>query len=68
MKPYFAKSGAWVSYEKTFPSGYHIVTLYDPADNVHDKIKCDDYKNAKSIFNEFVNRAKIAKKWGYENV
>lgn len=57
MKPYFAKSGAWVSYEKTFPSGYHIVTLYDPADNVHDKIKCDDYRMAQEYRKSFVKTA-----------
>ena len=57
MKPYFSKSGAWVSYEKTFPSGYHIVTLYDPADNVHDKIKCDDYHDALAYRKSFVKTA-----------
>lgn len=58
MKPYFATSGAWVQFEKTFPSGYYIVTLYDPSDNTHDKIKCDDYKMAQAYRRSFIDIAK----------
>jgi hypothetical protein len=61
MKPYFAKSGAWVQCETLFPSGMYNVTLYAPDDNVHDRIRCDDYRDALAYRRSFVA---IAKNWG----
>lgn len=46
MKIKLLKNGAYVSLEKTSPSGYYIVSLRNPSGNVHDKIKTDDYKSA----------------------
>lgn len=61
IKPYFSKSGAWVQFENLTPSGCHVETLYDPSDNVHDRIKCDDYSDALAYRRSFVA---IAKNWG----
>ena len=61
MKPYFSTSGAWVQFETLRPSGYHVVTLYDPSDNVHDRIRCDDYRDALGYRRSFIA---IAKNWG----
>lgn len=61
MKPYFASSGAWVQFERIFPSGDYLVTLYDPSDNRQDRVRCDDYRNALAYRKSFVS---IAKNWG----
>ena len=61
MKPYFAKTEAWVNFERLHPSGYYLVTLYDPMGNIHDKVRCDDYRNACEYRKAFVS---IAKAWG----
>lgn len=61
MKPYFAKSGAWVQFETLFPSGYYMVTLYDPEGNVANRIRCDDIVDACVYRCRFVT---IARKWG----
>lgn len=61
MKPYFAKSGAWVQFETLFPSGYHMVTLYDPDDNVLDRVRCDDIVDLCAYRCMFVA---IANNWG----
>lgn len=61
MKPYFAKSGAWVQFETLFPSGYHMVTLYDPLGDIADRMRCDCYRDAQAYRRAFVA---IAKNWG----
>jgi hypothetical protein len=61
MKPYFAKSGAWVNFETLTPSGYYLVTLYDPAGNVVDKVQCDCSRDAREYRRVFVG---IANHWG----
>jgi len=61
MKPYFAKSGAWVQFETLNPSGMYLVTLYAPDDSTHDRIRCDDYRAALEYRRAFVQ---LAKNWG----
>lgn len=61
MKPYFSKSGAWVSFDYTIPSDYYIVTVFNPAGSVHDRIRCDDYRDALAYRRSFIA---IAKNWG----
>jgi len=58
MKPYFAKSGAWVQFETLIPSGMYSVTLYAPDDNKHDHIRCDSYCMAQEYRRAFVALAK----------
>ncbi len=55
------KSGARVTFEKTFPSGMYIVLLRNPQGDVHDKIKCDDYDNAREYYRAFCAIAKNMK-------
>lgn len=61
MKPYFANSGAWVNFETLTPSGYYVVTVYAPSGEVHDRVRCDDYRAALDYRRAFVA---IAKHWG----
>jgi hypothetical protein len=61
MKPYVSKSGAWVQFETIEHSGMYKVTLYAPDDNVHDRVRCDDYRDALAYRRSFIN---IAKNWG----
>jgi len=58
---YFADTGAWVKFETVFPSGYHIVTLYDTADNVFKRRTCDTLQDAMDYRNSFIN---TADNWG----
>lgn len=46
MKIKLFKNGASVSQEKTFPSGFYIVTLRNPAGDIADKVKTDTYQDA----------------------
>jgi len=57
MKPYFAKSGAWVQFETVDHSGMYIVTLYDTEENVHDRVQCDDHSNALAYRRSFIKLA-----------
>lgn len=60
MKPFFSKSGAWVQFETLTPSGYYMVTLYDPSGNQSDRVRCDDYRDALAYRKSFIQ---IAKNW-----
>lgn len=46
MKPKFYKNGAAVTFERLFPSGMYLVELWRPDGSLHDKIRCDDYREA----------------------
>lgn len=50
---------ASVTFEKTFPSGMYIVTLRKNGE-VNDKIRCDDYKEARAYCASFRKIAKGA--------
>jgi hypothetical protein len=52
------KNGALVTFETAFPSGMHTVLLRNPQGEVHDKVRCDDYKEALAYFNAFKATAK----------
>jgi len=58
---HFADTGAWVQFETVFPSGYHVVTLYDTGDNVFKRRTCDSLEDAMDYRNSFIN---MADKWG----
>lgn len=46
------KSGAYTVFEKT-GNGYYLVKVYTPGGALHDKILCDDYRNAREYLNVF---------------
>ena len=46
MKVTTAKSGAYTTMEKLFPSGMYLVKLYRSSGELADKVRCDDYRNA----------------------
>jgi len=47
----------YATLEKLFPSGYYLVECYKGTE-LHDKIRCDDYRTALNYYKSF---AKIAK-------
>jgi hypothetical protein len=61
MRIYNYKSGASVTYEKSFPSGMHIVMIRNPEGDVHDKIRCDDYEDAMDYLQSFRKIARNVK-------
>jgi len=54
---HFADSGAWVDIEITFPSGFYVVTLYEPSGNVAKRLKHDDINAAAATWREYVTEA-----------
>ena len=54
MKVYVQKSGAYVSFEKLTPRGMYLVKLYNAAGSLLDKVRCDDYRNARSYVKSFI--------------
>ena len=54
---HFAESGAWVDIEITFPSGFYIVTLYEPSGNVAKRLKHDCISAAAATWREYVTKA-----------
>jgi len=58
MRIYDYKNGH-VTFEKTFPSGMYVITLRVHGE-VKDKVKCDDYQNARAYCRSFQKIAKGA--------
>ena len=46
------KTGAWTVFEK-LPSGMYMVKLYASNGDLRDKVRCDDYANARSYLKSF---------------
>ena len=63
MKITEQKNGNYTTFERTFPSGYYLVKLYQQGE-LTDKIMCDDYSNARAYLASF---NKIAKKIYFVN-
>lgn len=57
-KNFESKSGWSVSIEKLFPSGMYLVELRNSVGDLHDKIRCDDYRLACDYFKSFKAIAK----------
>ena len=51
MKITQSKTGAWTIFDKE--SYWYIVKLYSPSGNLHDKMRCDDYKDARAYLKSF---------------
>ena len=47
------------SFERLFPSGFYLVQCYVGTE-LHDKVRCDDYKTALEYFRAFQSIAKNA--------
>lgn len=58
MKIQEYKNGAYATMEKLFPSGMYLVQCRNPNGDLHDKIRCDDYRMAKEYFSAFKKIAK----------
>jgi hypothetical protein len=52
-KRYYNRNGAHVTMERLFPSGYFLVELWDTLGNLHDKMLCDDKRDALTVYNSF---------------
>lgn len=55
------KNGASVSMEKLFPSGMYLIELRNPVGDLHDKMRCDDYREACAYYKSFGNIARNMK-------
>lgn len=49
----------YATIEKLFPSGYYLVQCYKGSE-LHDKIRCDDYRTAMDYYKTFSLIAKNA--------
>jgi hypothetical protein len=49
----------YATMEKLFPSGYYLIQCYKGSE-LHDKIRCDDYRTALDYFKSFSLIAKNA--------
>jgi len=47
------KNGWYTYFERLHPSGLWMVTLYNAAGNLTDKVRTDDYKNALAYWKTF---------------
>jgi hypothetical protein len=47
------------SFERLFPSGYYLVQCYKGTE-LHDKVRCDDYRTALDYYRAFQAIAKQA--------
>lgn len=47
----------YATFEKLFPSGMYLIQCYIGSE-LHDKIRCDDYKTALQYYKAFSNIAK----------
>lgn len=52
-------SNGYATFERLFPSGMYLVMCY-VGDEVHDKIRCDDYRDACNYYKSFQAIAKNA--------
>jgi len=57
MKITEQKNGNYTTFERTFPSGYYLVKLYQRGE-LTDKIMSDDYKDARAYLASFNKIAK----------
>ena len=58
MKIKSFKNG-YATFEKLFPSGFYLVECYIGAE-LHDKVRCDDYRDAMDYYKSFALIAKNA--------
>ena len=58
MKIKAFKNG-YATFEKLFPSGYYLVQCYVGTE-LHDKVRCDDYRSAMDYYKSFALIAKNA--------
>lgn len=54
------KNGWSVSFERLFPSGMYMTIVRDGRGEVHDKMRCDDYRTAREYHRAFKAIAKAA--------
>ena len=47
------KNGAWTVFEKTPISGMYVVKLYASNGELRDKVRCDDYREARAYLKSF---------------
>lgn len=59
MKITEQKSGAWTVFEK-LASGLYLVKLYASNGELRDKVRCDDYRQARAYLKSFNLIAKNA--------
>jgi hypothetical protein len=57
MKITEQKNGNYTTFERSFPSGYYVVKLYQRGE-LTDKIMSDDYRNARDYLASFNKIAK----------
>lgn len=58
MKITMLKNGAYVTFEKTFPSGYYRVRAVSPSGKLLDKVSRDSYRDALAYRRSFLKLAK----------
>lgn len=61
MKLYSHKNGSYTTFEKLSPSGMYLVKLHGTDGSIVDKVRCDDYRNARDYLKSFNAIAKAAK-------
>jgi len=49
----------YATFERLFPSGFYLVQCYVGSE-MHDKIRCDDYRTAREYFRAFCAIARNA--------
>ena len=54
------KSGAWTTFDRQLPSGMYEVKLYARDGTLIDKVRCDDYRNARAYLKSFNKIARTA--------
>jgi hypothetical protein len=54
------RNGWTVTMDKAFPQGMYTVLVRNAAGNVHDRIRCDDYRAARDYYRAFNAIAKNA--------
>ena len=47
------KSGAWTTFDKHPANGMYEVKVYAPSGSLHDKVRCDDYREALAYLKSF---------------
>lgn len=52
-------SNGYATFERLFPSGYYLIECYVGSE-LHDKIRCDDYRTALEYYKAFSAIAKTA--------
>lgn len=54
------KNGAHTVFDREMPAGLFVVKVYGPTGNLIDKVRCDDYRNARAYLRSFNKIARNA--------